>query len=347
MREEKKMSSAGNDTRSKKAVMQDIARELGISIVSVSNAMNGRKGVGSTLHDAIIQKAQEVGYSLPAKKKEEGKRTFIVGVICSRQYISEGSSFYWEMYQHVASHVAKRGALTMLEIFEDKEKISVMPSLLERDDVDGIIVIGRMYDEIVKMIIEKKEGKVILLDFSRPWYSCDAVLSANYSGMYRSVSYLADRGHTRIGFVGSIRTSRNVMERYYGYCRCMMERGLPICEEYLLEDRDPDTEEGRVLLSEKLPTAFACASDYTAGLLLEALSVRGLQVPEDISVTGYDDYLYGNAFARVLTTYHVDMEKMAFEAVRLLFKRMNGLRTEMGIHYVDNCIVERKSVKRL
>lgn len=330
----------------KKPTMQDIARELGTSVVTVSNALNDRKGVSYDLRQIILKKADDLGYTLGSEKEDGRKRILTFGVICRSQYISEGSSFYWEMYQQVAAQAAMRGNLTMLEIFRADKGDGAMPSLPRRKEVDGVIVIGRLGEKYIRQILKDTQGNMIMLDFPGHGYECDAVLSANYSGMYRATRYLTQRGHKRIGFVGTIRTSRNVMDRFYGFLRCMREEALPVREEWLLEDRDVLTEQGRVFLPEELPSAFVCSSDYSAGLLYDELCRHDLRVPEDISVIGYDDYLYGNALARMLTSYHVDMEKMASRAVDLLQKRILGQRTETDIFYVDSHIVERKSVRQ-
>ncbi len=70
-------------------------------------------------------------------------------------------------------------------------------------------------------------------------------------------------------------------------------------------------------------------------------------MPEDISVAGYDDYLFGHSFAEKLTTYHVDMKQMAEITVNLLMRKIRGDDTAYGIHIIDGVVVERSSVRAL
>lgn len=337
----------------KQATMREIAEALQTSVVTVSNALAGKKGVGDELRRRILEKGAELGYDIPAEEKRADEKVVTLGIISSRWYMSEGSSFYWEMYQNTIAAATRRNALTMLKMLDDEEKLldeeeeeEFLSSLLtSKNTADGFIVIGRIGDGLMKRILRNVKEPVVLLDFYRPGYGCDAVLSNNYMGACRITEYLIDRGHREIGFVGTGRTSRNVVERYYGFCRCMRGHGLPVVPEWLLEDRGLRTETPRLILPEKLPTAFVCSSDYSAGLLYNELLGRGLRVPEDISVIGYDDYLYGNTFAERLTSYHVDMEEMAREAVQMVLQRMSAPRRPYRIRYVDSGIVERASVR--
>ena len=93
--------------------------------------------------------------------------------------------------------------------------------------------------------------------------------------------------------------------------------------------------------------AFACSSDYSALILSRELAKRGLRVPEDISVVGYDDLMEDDPFLNTLTTYHVDSDRMCEEAVRMLMGKILHESEEMEIRHIDGRIIERASVKKL
>ncbi len=331
----------------KKVTMRDIAKAQGVSVVTVSNALMGKRGVSEELRQKIFETAKKLGYDISRPEKKTEERSATLGIISSQRYMSEWSSFYWEMYQNIVSAAARRNILTMLKIFNEREETDRSSAFISESGTDGFILIGRMRDVFMERNLRNAKKPAVLLDFYQEGYPCDAVLSNNYMGAYRITKYLTDRGHREIGFVGTGRTSDNVVERYYGFCRCMMEQNLPVRREWLLEDRDLETETPEIILPPKLPTAFVCGSDYTAGILYNELFARGVRVPEDISVIGYDDYLYGNPFAGKLTSYHVDMAKMAEEAVRLVMRRIESPGEPYCVCYIDSEIVERESVKSL
>ena len=188
---------------------------------------------------------------------------------------------------------------------------------------------------------------VVLLDYHNDRFPCLAVMSNNYLGMYRATRYLLERGHREIAFVGSVKATDNIMDRYYGYCKGLREYGIPIRRDWVIEDRDLESGVVSVALPEHMPTAFVCNCDNTAGVLYDRLAEAGLRVPEDVSVTGYDDYLFNHVFSSSLTTYHVDMEEMARLAVKLLLRQVRKKEGGRGVRYVDGFMVERGSVKNM
>lgn len=190
--------------------------------------------------------------------------------------------------------------------------------------IDGLIVIGWVKKDYIRKLVSVSGIPIVLLDFSMRDIPCDAVMSNNYVGMYKVTRYLLDHGHRDIAFVGSVRDNMNIMDRYYGYRKALLEAGITFRKGWCLEDRDLVTGELKVELPEPMPTAFACNSDLTASRLYDILKEKGYRIPEDISIAAYDNYLFGHGFAEQLTTYNVDMKQMAETAMKLLTGKMQG-----------------------
>ena len=326
--------------------MKDIAAAVGVSVVSVSNALAGRKGVSDDVRLRVEKAAKELGYDF--KKNDRYSQGTVIGVLAPEKYITVGQSFYWALYQRVAYEAAKSHSITMLEILtfsmEEKEEL---PKLLREKIIGGLIIIGWMSDSYVRKILAAADVPTVLMDFQIKGIRCDAVMSSNYVGMYKMTGYLLEKGHRDIAFVGSVKANDNILDRYYGYRKALMEAGIRERKEWILEDRDLEKGLAVVEVPEYMPTAFACNSDWAAGLLFDELSKRGYRVPQDISIVGYDNYLYGNSFAEQLTTYNVDMKQMAYQAVKLLKGKIRGDEKHWGTRYVDSVMVERQSVKSL
>lgn len=326
--------------------LKDIAEILNVSTVTVSNALSGKKGVSEELRRLAVQTANQLGYDLSKYKKENtGVK---IGVIVASKYVEVGVSFYWALYQQVACAASKSQSLTMLEIMEmEQEEKEVLPQLVQEKTIDGLIVIGWMKKDYIRKLYHSLEVPMVLLDFSMREIPCDAVLSNNYVGMYKVTRYLLEHGHRDIAFVGSVKANANIMDRYYGYKKGLLEAGIEPKKEWKIEDRNLVTGEVKVTLPEKMPTAFACNSDLTASRVYDLLQKKGYRVPEDISIAAYDNYLFGHSFAQQLTTYNVDMQLMAEAAVKLLIGKIRGSEKRFGIRYIDSVIVERNSVKAI
>ena len=163
----------------------------------------------------------------------------------------------------------------------------------------------------------------------------------------RSVALTAElirRGHREIAFVGTVGMTSSSMDRCSGFARAMYSAGLQMRPEWFTGDRD---EEGNILtalsLPEHLPTAFVCENDVVASVLAGQLMERGLKIPQDISVTGFDDFNYLPSPV-ALTTYAVDLPRMAEIAVRRLGARVaRGPSTPVRI-VVSGRVVQRDSV---
>jgi DNA-binding LacI/PurR family transcriptional regulator len=329
-----------------KVTQRDIADALGVSTVTVSNALSGKKGVSETLRTEIIKKAEEMGMH-PGKYGARVMDHYTIGIYVSGWYISVGTSFYWEMYQKTAYAASRRHCFTMLEI-SDKFHEEPLPKLLqEGGEIDGLIIIGKIREDSLKSIVETAEVPIVLMDFNDPYFACDAVLSENYFGMYRAAECLASAGHREIGFLGDFGAYRNGTERFFGYRKCLMERGLSYDPAFTLTEKKTLSGETFVVLPKRLPTAFACSSDYLATLLVQALEKRGLRIPEDISIASYDHYLTTKLSFGELTTYEVDMNKMAKTAVKRLIRRMRGDTGRPVTKYVEGKIVHGDSIRHV
>lgn len=327
--------------------LKDIAEELGVSVVTVSNALSGKKGVSGAVRQKILETAQRMGYDYSKYAKKESD-TAKIGVVVEKGYLTVGASFYWEMYQQVIYAAARRNSVTMFEeIDENATGAGNLPRILSEGEVDGVFIIGWFSKSYIQKIVKESKGPVVLLDFYDRAFACDAVISNNYVGMYKITRYLLEHGHRDIAFLGSVGMNDNIMDRYFGYRKGLAEWGIPVRKEWVLEDRNIRTGEMRVELPERMPTAFACNNDLAAGYLYDKLLEKGYRVPEDISVAGYDNYLYGHPFARELTTYNVDMAKMAETAVDILLKKLKKENRHQGVRYIDSDIIERNSVKNI
>lgn len=325
--------------------LKDVADSLGISVVTVSNALSGKSGVSEALRNTIKQKADEMGY-IYQKGEQTRRSTEKIGILMSNRYVQVGGSFYWTMYQQVAYALSKRGNVGLLEIFDEIEnKDNSLPKITYDDNISGIIIIGQMNEVLAENVINKSKVPVILLDFYDEKFNCSAVLSNNYLGTYKATKLLVENGHTGIAFVGNIEVNDNVLDRYFGYRKCLEEYSLTAREDWIVTDRNLEESDFSVSLPNHMPTAFVCSSDWAASILYDKLQEYGYNVPRDISIVGYDNYLYDHSFFEELTTLEVDIKQMAKLAVEMLLKKIKKGDSTNSIRYVDGEIIVRSSVR--
>ena len=139
-------------------------------------------------------------------------------------------------------------------------------------------------------------------------------------------------------------------DRYMGYLRAMMEHGCEVRPEWIIDDREKEQgsidAESYIRLPKELPTAFVCNCDFIASLVIKSLTERGYRVPEDVSVVGFDNFLYPSNLTDVpITTYEVDMKEMAKGAINTIIKKINKEPYKKKIHIVEGHLIEKDSVK--
>lgn len=336
---------------SKKITMSDIAKELGISTVTVSKALSGQKGVGEQMRQRIIEIANERGYQKSVSI--EANESYKIGVLIGSRYVGNIDSFYGHMYQIFSAKAAKIGSFTMLEILsDDDEKNLVYPKIIGDGNVDAVVIMGALGEEYLNMLDEKLGTPTFYMDFTDRKHKKDSVISGSFYGSYILTNYLFDKGHTQIGYVGTVLSTPSITDRYLGYVRAMMEHGIDIKKEWILNDRSinndkVDLENNLVLPKGKLPTAFVCNCDLTANVFMQYLKVKGYKVPEDISIVGYDDFLFADVSSIGITTYKVDMDEMVKRTLKRITHVLRGEKYRGGLSIVEGYLIERDSVKDL
>ena len=325
-----------------KVRMSDIAEKLGVSTVTVSKALSGKDGVGEELRGRVFRAAAEMGY-LPKNGAKHGLEGKTVGILISSQFLSQAQSFYWSMYERVLLCFRERDAFGLLESVElDDMRSLQMPRIMESGRIQALLVIGQLDTDYLKKVLSSGIPTV-QLDACRLSAELDTVISDGYYGTYRMTNYLLDRGHTRIAYLGRVGATSSITDRYFGYCRALRERNISLREDWVISDRD-DCGENQIELPDELPTAFVCNCDAAAYHLIRLLHNMGLRVPQDISLVGFDDFLFSNLAEPRITTYAVDMEGMARASVAQLIERMAHPEKRPDFRVISGCLVEKESV---
>lgn len=334
----------------RKVRLADIAREAGVSTVTVHNALTGQKGVSSQLREQILEIAEKMGYESPAREsvQKDGNSDFQkIGVLIAEKYLGNHATYYWKIYQELALAATEKQCYTIVETLKTDEMSGnwEIPQMILTNKVQGIVIIGEIDRQHICKLRESVSIPIVFLDFYDREFAQDAVIADNFYGMYQMTELLFDRGVDEIGFIGSIHATNSIMDRYCGYMKSMMEHGKNIHPEWLIEDRD---EKGIVAfeLPRRLPKAFVCNCDLVAGMLVSKLNARGLKVPDDISVVGFDNFLYPGYADNGITTYEVNIKAMVKVAIKKLMKQSRNFNSGNGLEIISGHVVMKNSIRR-
>lgn len=331
--------------------LEDIAKRVGVSTVTVSKALSGQKGVSEEMRAKIKALADELGYVQPSKTRRKGSRkSYNIGLLIEESYMDKYDSFYWQMYQQIATKAMAWECFTLMEVVgrQPGEKVE-LPKLIKEQKVDGVIVLGKMPKHFLEMLKNSTTIPAVYMDFTDEERDVDAVVSDSFYGAYELTNYLFSMGHEKIAYVGTLLATTSITDRYLGYVKSMIEHGAKIREDWRIDDRDMRSgyidEENLLQIPHDMPTAFVCNCDLTAGKLINKLQAQGYRVPEDVSVVGYDNYIYPGICDVEITTYEVDLGEMAKRAVGVLLDKLQGHVVSPGTHIVEGHLVIKDSVQ--
>ncbi len=338
--------------------LSDIGERLDVSAVTVSKALSGQKGVSEEMRQKIIQVADELGY-LKRQKVEPEKKGYNIGVVVAERYLYEGESFYWKLYQELSQIAIARDCYMILEVVNyNYEKSGMMPKIIMERKVDGVIIVGTFDSSYSLYLANNIPVPFLYLDTNGAKDTCDSIVSNNIMGGYRMTNYLFKMGHSKIGFVGTRLTTTSIDERFLGYMKSLMEHGIKLKEEWIIDDRNRKSGDTYVkeqfVLPDKMPTAFFCNCDLLACVFVRKLASAGYKVPTDISIVGFDNYInkIDNFVSELvnetgLTTYEINMKEMAKRTIHIILHKMENINYTTGMFVIPGRLIERGSVKRI
>lgn len=285
--------------------MKDIAQRCGVSVATVSKALNGQPDIGEETRQRICEAAQELGYMTnSAARALKTNRTYNLGVL----FVDERRSGLAHEYFSAVLESFKTEAeahgydITFINRNVGGKPTSYLQHCLYRG-VDGVVIACVDFND--PQVRELVDSNIPLVTIDRVFDNRLSVISDNVNGLEALVRYAYEKGHRRIAFLHGERTSVT-NNRLIGFYRTCEELGIQVPEEYVMECVYHDTERcaqaTRKLLSlPERPTCIIFPDDFSYIGAVNVFQEMGLRVPEDISTMGYD----GIQLAKVmhLTTY--------------------------------------------
>lgn len=306
--------------RIKKASMQDIADYVGVSKNTVSLALNNKTGVSDKRRNEILQAARTLHYGGLGMSSDQDRDSVLV---LAPSYVVDDRQFYPEIIWEVEQAARNVGLSTVLtNVSEAMQADLTLPAPLIERSPRGVILLGVLPPPYVAHLLAAN-ARVIHVDTYDVETPCHSVVTDNLLGAVQLVRYLQSQGHRDIGFIGPIRRTTSIFERWMGFQYAMQAENLPINSDHCLLEGAyfvvDDAEVATFLDSvSSLPTAWFCGNDRMATTLIHALSARGIRVPDDVSVAGFDDVEAAVQVLPKLTTVRVRRDLLAIEAIRML-----------------------------
>ena len=335
-----------------KTIMQDIAKIAGVSPGTVSNALNNRKGVGKDTKEKIIKIAEEMGY-FRNTKKSEGK---VIRLIKYKKngHIVADTPFFSSLIEACEKECRKNGyELLISQIVYGEHTKEDVYKIINSNKSDGILLLATEMDESDFKYFDNVEIPIVVIDSYFKELNYDYVVINNIKGAYSATKYLIDKGHRNIGLLGSNIEIRNFKYRFEGYKNALDSFGLAFNENnniYVDPTMDGAYSDFKIYLENNkgnLPTAIFALNDIIALGAIKAMNEVGINVPNDVSLVGFDDIPFASYSIPELTTVKVHTNTMGKTAVKRLIEAIeNDIEVSVKIE-IDTEFIERQSVKVL
>lgn len=305
----------------KKITIKDVAREAGVSIATVSNALNNSDVVQPKTREHVLAVAQRLNYipNLNGKRLRTAQSRTIGLFVTSMT-----GDYYGNMADTVHYVCQKQGYELNIFIVDDAD--SILQKLINRS-VDGAIVFYGTLDEEEKQRMRAIGLPIVFMDQEEVGDRVSSVLYESYEAGRMAAEYLLGLGHRDLMHIFGLENNYDSRQRRAGFLDALRDAGVPIRPENILSgrlERAAAYREMRRYLSEghPLPDAIFAANDLSAIGCMEALRQYGVRIPEDVSIIGCDDILLCGLINPNLTTIRTHMQELgvaaANEVLRLI-----------------------------
>ena len=333
--------------------MKRISELCGVSIATVSKALNNHADIGEETKERVRRVAKEQGYFPNSSARAlKTKRTYNLGVLFVDEAQSGLTHDYFANVLNSFKKVAEERGYDITFISSGKEGEKRM-SYLERcryRGFDGVVIACVDFDnpEVEELI----KSDIPLVTIDHLFYGRAAVISDNVTGMRELLTYVVKQGHRNIAYIhgADSAVTRNRLSSFY---KTAEELGIMVPDEYIKEAAYRSTREAgeatKYLLELKEPpTCILYPDDFSSFGGMNVIKERGLRIPEDISVAGYDGLRIGRHIEPKLTTLRQDTEAIGAEAAKKLIDLIERPKTTIIEQIViGGEVYEGKTVKRM
>ncbi len=303
-----------------------IAKRAGVSIATVSRALNNNNSVRPETRRRILQIADELNYKPnPIARSLSKKRTDTIGVILP-ELVDE---FFMEIIRGIDEEAYRSNRYVMVSSSHSQRNIvETLLEFMASGRVDGVILMApQLHTEAVELI-QKSQKPVVLVNVCEELNNVVSFNVNNQQGAFVIVEHLIEHGYQKIGMIQGAQGNCDAEERFRGFQNALKRHGLS-CTSELIVQGDFTARSGfygfsRLMSQRHKPEAIFAANDMMAVGMFESARSSAIQIPQDVAIVGFDDIYLSRLLQPRLTTVHVPIAELGSKAVRYLFQMING-----------------------
>jgi LacI family transcriptional regulator len=326
--------------------IKDIAQEAGVSYSTVSRVINNFEYVKPETRDRVMDAVTRLGYVANQQARSlVGGKSQVIGLLIH----AFDSPYIGQIIQGIDEAVTEAEYdLLLYTTHRRKTRETTYVASLTRGLADGLLlVLPRDIDAYIDML-GRQGFPFVLIDHDAEKQNVPGVSATNHQGAYDAVSYLIELGHRRIGFIAGTMLVGSAHARLTGYEAALAGNGIALDPSLIYHGdffQRSGLEGGNTLLSlPNPPTAIFASNDVMAFGVYEAIRARGLRIPQDVSVVGFDDIPQATQMHPALTTVRQPLQEMGRIATQRLFSWIeHDLEQPLEFLYLPTELILRDS----
>ena len=329
--------------------IKDVAKKAGVSISTVSKALNDKSSVSSSTIERIKQTAEEMGYVPNSRARvfatKETKQIVFVADI------PKDTAFYnphiFEIIMGLQHSVSKSGYSLIVESVEKKEALEYISSLYKKNMADALVVHASIITKRLESLIVKSNLPHLIIgqpDYQSTlsWIDTDNTLSGAIA-----IRHLLKKDYYPVAFVGGKADDMISLHRFEGAERELKQNNLSFEEQYVLSTSSTIVSgmnaAKKILKMEKPPRSVLCANSVIAFGMMQELRNQNVRVPKDIAVMTFDRYPFSDFTEPRVTSVDMNMYEIGEEAGSILIKNLSHPNLRIQTFTSEPCIFERES----
>lgn len=336
------------------AKLKEIADKVGVSLTTVSRVLNNDSGilVSDETKAQILKVADELNYKTAKQRKGKisNKKIAIIGIVEMYDVVKQLQDPYYLLLKSIVERKAFENNIRLVKLFKQEDKYE----LLEDVKLQGIIAIGKFTEEEVSNLSERT-SKIVFIDSAPNDELYDSV-KVNYKlGVKQGLDYFMEFGHKEIGFIGERYTLgdnkvSSLDNRLKFFCEYMKSKEM-LNPEYIINSEMTADGGYKAIIDyinnkNSMPTAFFTANDAIASGVIKGLKEKGVKVPDEISIIGFNDTIISQYTNPPLTAIRVHIEYLGEVAVELILEKLKGRSYSKKV-IIPSEFILRNSVKRI
>ena len=326
----------------------DVAKKAGVSVATVSRVLNGSPLVTESARRKVMRAVKELNYQPNrAAQRLRAGNSHVIGLIIS----DIQNPFFTSVVRGIEDVAYQHGySLILCNSDEDPEKEKLYVNVMRSEEVAGVILASAseenpQVDDLIEFNIP-----VVALDRQIDDRQIDSVLAKNIDGARAAVKHLIELGHHCIGYIGLPLTRTPGKERYEGYQRALSEHTLSVSQDFV---RIADAKQHGgylntldLLTQQPCVTALFVANNLMTLGALDAIRERGLKIPDDISIIGFDDMPWANLLQPPLTAIAQPTYELGRRAAELLLGRLKDHEKPVTHEHLETRLIVRGSTSQ-